>query len=130
MGRRRLHVERRPIDEPITSAREVASAFVRSFGWHPLDTWTEIDRDGAIEVVSTALMNDLVTDAPRMPFDEAEEHARRFVGECASDAVFFTNGALEDLRRGFGRRSITGAKADAGVIAVSSREVRMFWIQD
>ena len=92
--------------------------------------WTQIDREGAVEVLSSALMNDLVDDAPRMAFREAEAKARAFVAECASDAVFFTNGALEEMRRGFGRRNITSAKADGGVIAVAADEIRMMWIED
>lgn len=127
---RRVHVERRAIDAPFTSAAEAASSFVRSFGWRPPPAWTEVDREGAIEVVSSALMNDLVDDAPRAPFLEAEERARRFIAECPAGAVFFTNGALAEMRKGFGRRPITGARADGGVIAVSRSDVAMFWIED
>src|SRR5688500_15321113 len=123
---RRVHVESRAIDAPLGSAHEVASSFVRSFGWRPPPAWTEIDREGAIEVVSSALMNDLVDDAPRMPFREAEERARQFASACEDGAVFFTNGALDETRRGFGRRPITQGKADAGVIAVTTSRVVMF----
>jgi hypothetical protein len=127
---RRIHVEHRLTVSPVQSANDVANDFVRSFGWRPPKEWTPIDREGAIETLSTALMNDLVDDAPRMPFREAEERAREFVAQCAGDAIFFTNGALDQARMGFGRRPITSAKADAGVIAVSSTEVRMMWIED
>jgi hypothetical protein len=127
---RRVHVERRAIEAPVASAREVASSFVESLGWRPPPAWTEVDREGAIEVVSSALMNDLVSDAPMLPFREAEERARELVAGVDDGAVFFTNGTLEDARRGFGRRGITGAKADAGVIAVSGDRVTMLWIED
>lgn len=127
---RRVHVESRAIDAPFTSAHEVASSFVRSFGWRPPPAWTPIDREGALEVVSSALMNDLVDDAPRTPFRDAEERARRFIADCPEDAVFFTNGALEETRKGFRRQPVTQAKADAGVIAVSLTRVAMFWIED
>jgi hypothetical protein len=126
---RRVHVEQRPRD-PTSSALDAASALVRSLGWRAPPAWIEVDRDGAIEVLSSAMMNDLVDDAPRMSFREAEERAREFEASCGSGAVFFTNGTLANIRRGFGRHSITPARADGGVIAVSPVEVRMFWILD
>lgn len=127
---RRVHVESRALDAPFSSAHETASAFVRSFGWKPPPAWTEVDREGAIEVVSSALMNDLVDDAPRLPFREAEARAVEFVSSCPEDAVFFTNGDLEQTRKGFGRQPITSAKADAGVIAVTRSRVSMLWIEE
>lgn len=127
---RRVHVERRAIDAPFTSSHDAASTFVRSLGWRPPPSWTEIDREEAIEVVSSALMNDLVDDAPRMPFREAEERARRFIADCSDEAAFFTNGALEQTRKGFGRHPITDADSDAGVIAVMRTCVSMLWIED
>jgi hypothetical protein len=129
MGRR-VHVESRAIDAAFTSAHDVASDFVRSFGWRPPPAWTEIDREGAIEVLSSALMNDLVDDAPRMPFREAEARARELVADCEQGSVFLTNGVLEELRRGFRAPKITSAKADTGVIAVSPRTVQLVWIED
>lgn len=133
---RRIHVESRAIEAPTTppaSPQDIANAFVRSFGWQPPHTWTTIDREGAIEVLSSALQNDLVDDAPKMPFREAEEHARQFVDGCGDEGrgvVLLTNGTIEETRKGFGRHSITAAKADAGVIAVSSTRVTMTWIED
>jgi hypothetical protein len=144
MGRR-VHVESRAYDALATSATaasaasvasaasaasEVASAFVRALGWQPPAEWTEIEREEAVEVVSSALMNNLVDDAPMMPFREAEATARQFVSSCDERAVFFTNGALADTRRGFGRRPITKATADAGVIAVWDGHVALLWVED
>ena len=130
---RRIHVERRSIDtaaEPPSLAQEIANAFVVSLGWRAPRMWTEVDREGAIEVVSSALMNDLVDDAPRLPFRDAEERAQVFIAGCPTDAVFLTNGALEDTRMGFGRRRITQGKADTGVIAVSAERIDMLWVED
>ena len=126
---RRVHVEQRPRD-PTSSALDAASSLVRSLGFRPPPAWTEVDREGAIEVLSSALMNDLVDDAPRMPFREAEARAHEFASSCEEDAVFFTNGALEQTRKGFGREPITSAKADGGVIVVSRSRVAMLWIED
>ena len=119
----------RLVSRPLAEARAVDD-FVRSLGMRPPPAWNEVDRDGAIEVLSSALMNDLVDDGPMMSFAEAEACARAFVAACKDDAVFFTNGALADTRRGFGRHGITSAKADAGVIAVSSTSVTLMWIED
>src|SRR5205085_5833688 len=109
---------------------DAANSFVQSFGWRPPRAWTEIDREGAIEVLSSALQNSLVDDGPMMPFKEAEARARQFVAGCERDAVFLTNGALAETRMGFGRQRITAARADAGVIAVSPSHVTMMWIED
>lgn len=121
----RVHV----VSRPLAQARAVDD-FVRSLGMRPPPAWNEVDREGAMEVLSSALMNHLVDDGPMMPFAEAEACARAFVAACEDGAVFFTNGALEDARRGFGRHGITSAKADAGVIAVSSSSVTMLWVED
>lgn len=126
---RRIHDERRSIETP-GSPEEIANAFVGSLGWRAPRAWTVIDRDGAVEVLSSALMNDLVDDAPRLPFREAEERALAFIAGCPTDAVFLTNGALENTRMGFGRRRLTQGKADAGVIAVSADRIDMLWVED
>ena len=127
---RRIRVESRSLDAAPASPPDAASAFVTSFGLRHPPTWVQVERDAAIDVIASALMNDLVSDAPRASFRHADSEARRFVDACAPSTVFVTNGDPTLTSKGFGWAALGDSGVDTGIVAVSASEVRMFWIFD
>lgn len=126
----RVHVEFRRLNAPSASARAVATAFVEELAMRPPHAWTELDPQGALEVVTRVLHVDLAYDIPVMTLDLAQGLARRFLACCGEGAVFVTNGSLAQSSNGGEWSPLTGATFDTGVVAVSSRRASLLWVED
>ena len=70
-------------------------------------------------------MRTLAYNLPVMTRDLAKELARRFLACCGEGAVFVTNGSLAQSTKGGQWEPLTGATFDTGIVAVSSRRVRI-----
>jgi hypothetical protein len=126
----RARVEFRRLDAPMAPAHSVATAFVKALALTPPETWTDLDRQGALEVLTRVLHADLAYDMPMMTIDMADALACRFLACCGDTAVFVTNGSLALAPTGGAWSPLTDATFDTGVIAVSARRVGMLWVED
>ena len=87
----------------------------------PRGAWHEVDRETAIELLSTAMSFDLCYGAKSMPRGTARELAERFCAELHWQDRFFTNSdqPWDPNREAWAFGSLTDATIDTGVIAKS-----------
>jgi len=113
---------------PASCANAIASAV----GYVPC-TWRQIDVASARGIVTSCMTHDLAYHEPMVSEAEAAALADRFLSHFDDATVFYTNGDPFDAAARLRSRSwqpITAATFDTGVVAVSSRRVGIFWVED
>jgi hypothetical protein len=106
--------------------RDAADDLVRRPGYAPLgDSWVEVPRTRAREILAKNLSTEAAYDTPQMSLLAAEALADRFLDLVGSNAVYFTNHQSYG-----GCMPLTRATFDSGVVAVAPDRVGMVWTED